>query len=382
MLFGFFVVYISLVRHVFSYEFPFSTSGNSIIDAKGAIVRMRCVNWPGSMETLMPEGLQHNSIENIVLLIKQMNMTCVRLTYSIDVTLSSNLTAYQSLSKLNLTSALQGFIENNPLLINTSVSNVFDEVLNTLGKYNILVLFDNCVSKAMWCCTNDDGNGFWGDRYFDVEQWINGMRFMAQKTVDRPYVIAMSLRNELRGPRQNQPDWYRYVLRGIREAISLVNPQLLIVISGLNYDLNLTFIRSRSIQELVPQSIQNKIVYEAHWYSWSGYGPLDNCTKMIEGIQNAWGFILESNHSYTAPVWLTEFGTNVDSFTGDDQFIDCVKSFLQTPLTNTMSWSYWVLVGTYYIRSGTIEEHDSFGLLTDNWKEIKSKTFIDILSKM
>jgi hypothetical protein len=221
------------------------------------------------METLMPEGLQHNSIENIVLLIKQMNMTCVRLTYSIDVTLSSNLTAYQSLSKLNLTSALQGFIENNPLLINTSVSNVFDEVLNTLGKYNILVLFDNCVSKAMWCCTNDDGNGFWGDRYFDVEQWINGMRFMAQKTVDRPYVIAMSLRNELRGPRQNQPDWYRYVLRGIREAISLVNPQLLIVISGLNYDLDLTFIRSRSIQELVPQSIQNKIVYEAHWYSWS-----------------------------------------------------------------------------------------------------------------
>jgi hypothetical protein len=208
------------------------------------------------------------------------------------------------------------------------------------------------------------------------------MRFMAQKTVDRPYVIAMSLRNELRGPRQNQPDWYRYVLRGILEAISLVNPQLLIVISGLNYDLNLTFIRSRSIQELVPQSIQNKIVYEAHWYSWSGYGPLDNCTKMIEGIQNAWGFILESNHSYTAPVWLTEFGTNVDSFTGDDQFIDCVKSFLQTPLTNTMSWSYWVLVGTYYIRSGTIEEHDSFGLLTDNWKEIKSKTFIDILSKM
>jgi hypothetical protein len=73
---------------------------------------------------------------------------------------------------------------------------------------------------------------------------------------------------------------------------------------------------------------------------------------------------------------------HVDSFTGDDKFIDCVKSFLQTPLTHTMSWSYWVLVGTYYIRSGTIEEHDSFGLLTDNWKEIKSKIFIDILSKM
>jgi endoglucanase len=379
---GIFVVYFFLFTNIYSYKVPFTTLNNSIIDADGTVVRMRCVNWPGSMETLLPEGLQHNSIDNIVLLIKQMNMTCVRLTYSIDVTLSSNLTVYQSLSRLNLTFALQGFIENNPLLINTSVSNVFDSVLNTLGKYNILVLFDNHVSKAMWCCNDNDGNGFWGDKYFDIEQWINGLRFMANKTVDRPYVIAMSLRNELRGARQNQADWYRYVLRGIREAISAINPRLLIVISGLNYDLNLSFIRSLSIQELVPQSIQNKIVYEAHWYSWSYFSLSDDCEKMKSQIQNLWAFILESNHSYTAPVWLTEFGTNVDQFTGDDQFIDCIKGFLQTPLTNTMSWSYWVLAGNYYTRSGTVESHESFGLLTDSWKEIKSKSFIDLLSIM
>jgi hypothetical protein len=377
MLLWFFATYFLLLRNVYSYEVPFSTSGNSIIDAKGTIVRMRCANWPGSMETLMPEGLQHNSIDNIVLLIKQMNLTCVRLTYSIDVTQSGNLTAYESLSRLKLASALQGFMENNPLLINTTVSNVFEAVLNTLGKYNVLVLFDNHISKSMWCCSDSDGNGFWGDRYFDVEQWIAGVTFMAKKTVDRPYVIAMSLRNELRGPRENQPDWYRYVLRGIREAISAVNPRLLIVVSGLHYDTDLTFIRSKSIQELVPQSIQNKIVYEAHWYGLS-----ESCDQRKAGLQNAWGFILEANHSYTAPVWLTEFGTDIDHFTGDDKFIDCVKSFLQTPLTNTMSWSYWVLAGSYYIRSGTVESHDSFGLLTSDWKQIKSQSFIDLLSTL
>ena len=382
MYLGVLLIHLLILPNICSYEYPFSTKDNSIIDAKGEIVRMKCVNWPGSMETLMPEGLQHNSIENIVLLIKQMNLTCVRLTYSIDVTLSSNLSVYQSLSRLQLTSAIQGFIDNNPQLINTTVTNVFEAVLDALGKSNLLVLFDNCNSKASWCCSNTDGNGFWGDQYFDVEQWIYGLRYMAQKTINRPYVIAMSLRNELRGPRQNQADWYRYVLRGILDAISSINPQLLVVVSGLNYDLDLTFIRSKPIQDLVPQSIRNKIVYEAHWYSWSGYGPPDNCTKIKEGIQNAWGFILESNQSYTAPVWLTEFGTNVDLFTGDDQFIDCVQSFFQTPLTNTMSWSYWVLVGTYYIRSGTMEFHDSFGLLTDNWKDIKSKAFIDVLSTL
>ncbi|CAF1668454.1 unnamed protein product [Rotaria magnacalcarata] len=378
-MFRVFVVKFLFLTNIYSYELPFSTLGNSIIDANGAVVRMRCVNWPGSMETLMPEGLQHNSIDNIVLIIKQMNMTCVRLTYSIDVTRSSNLTVYQSLSRLNLTFALQGFMNNNPSLINSTVSNLFDTVLDTLGKYNILVLFDNHVSKAMWCCSDFDGNGFWGDRYFDVEQWIDGLKFMANKTIDRPYVIAMSLRNELRGVRQNQPDWYHNVVRGILEAISFVNPRLLIVISGLNYDLNLSFIRSLPVQNLVPISIRKKIVYEAHWYSWSYYGLLSDCNHVKVSIENAWGFILESNYSYTAPVWLTEFGTNVDQFQGDDEFIDCVKGFLQTPLTQTMSWSYWVLAGSYYIRSGTAESHESFGLLTDDWKNIKSKAFINIL---
>jgi endoglucanase len=106
-------------------------------------VRLRCVNWPGSMETLMPEGLQHNSIEKIIRLIQQMNITCVRLTYSIDATHAGILTVYQSLSRLNLTSALQGFAENNPSLLNTSTSDIYDAVLDPLGQSNLLVLFDN-----------------------------------------------------------------------------------------------------------------------------------------------------------------------------------------------------------------------------------------------
>ncbi|CAF1083455.1 unnamed protein product [Rotaria sordida] len=78
-----------------------------------------------------------------------MNLTCVRLTYSIDVTRSSSLAVYRSLLRLNVILALKGFIENNPLLINKSISYVFDSILNTLGKYNILVLLDNHINKAM-----------------------------------------------------------------------------------------------------------------------------------------------------------------------------------------------------------------------------------------
>ena len=365
-----------------AYDLPFTTSGSSIVDARGNPVRMKCVNWPATMESMLPEGLQHNSIENIVRLIQQMNMTCVRLTYSIDLARSTDLTAYRSLEQLNLTSALAGFQLNNPMLINSTVSEVFNAVLDTLGKYDVLVLLDNHLSKAMWCCGELDGNGFWGDRYFDVETWLDGVRRMAGRTLDRPHVIAMSLRNELRGLRQNEPEWYRNVLRGIREAISLINPRLLIVVSGLHSDLSLSFIRTLSIQELVPQSIKNQIVYEAHWYSWSGYGLSTECDKIKAGIHHAWGFIREPNQRYTAPVWLTEFGLGIDNFTGNDTYINCVQDFLQLPLSRNMSWSYWVLAGSYYVRSGAVESHETFGLLTDDWKSIKSPLFVKLLSTM
>ncbi|CAF4329312.1 unnamed protein product, partial [Adineta steineri] len=75
------VVYL-LLTTIYSYQPPFSTSGNSVVDSSGTAVKLRCVNWAGSMETLLPEGLQHNSIDGIALLIQQMNFNCVRLTYS------------------------------------------------------------------------------------------------------------------------------------------------------------------------------------------------------------------------------------------------------------------------------------------------------------
>ena len=99
-------------------------------------------------------------------------------------------------------------------------------------------------------------------------------------------------------------------------------------------------------------------------------------------IQDTWGFILESNHSYSTPIWLIEFDINVNQFRHDNEFIICVKSFFQMPLTQIMSWPYWVLADSYYIRSDTVELHESFGLLTDNWKKIKSKSLIDIPSTM
>jgi hypothetical protein len=64
---------------------PFVTSGRWIADAGGSNVTYVGVNWPGHGETMVPEGLQHQSIATIVGKIKSLGMNVIRLTYAIEM---------------------------------------------------------------------------------------------------------------------------------------------------------------------------------------------------------------------------------------------------------------------------------------------------------
>ncbi|KAF5935163.1 hypothetical protein HYC85_026292 [Camellia sinensis] len=72
-----------------------------------------------------------------------------------------------------------------------------------------MVILDNHISKPGWCCDESDGNGFFGDQYFNPDLWIKGLTVMASLFKGTPYVVGMSLRNELRGRKENANDWYR-----------------------------------------------------------------------------------------------------------------------------------------------------------------------------
>lgn len=84
-------------------------------------------------------------------------------------------------------------------------------VVSNLGDNNVMVILDNHISKPGWCCSNFDGNGFFGDKYFDPDVWVTGLTKMATLFRNSTNVVGMSLRNELRGSRQNVADWYRYI---------------------------------------------------------------------------------------------------------------------------------------------------------------------------
>jgi hypothetical protein len=64
---------------------PLSTSGRNIIDTTGRTVTYVGVNWPGHMAGMIPEGLQYQSIENIVAKIKSVGFNAIRLTFAVEM---------------------------------------------------------------------------------------------------------------------------------------------------------------------------------------------------------------------------------------------------------------------------------------------------------
>lgn len=82
--------------------------------------------------------------------------------------------------------------------------------MSSLDNNKVMIILDNHISKPGWCCSNFDGNGFFGDKYFNPELWLMGLNRVATIFMGTTNVVGMSLRNELRGPKQNPKDWYRY----------------------------------------------------------------------------------------------------------------------------------------------------------------------------
>jgi len=109
---------------------PFKSSGRWIVDSNGANVSFAGANWPAAAETMLPEGLQYQSIQSIVSKLKDLGMNVIRLTWSIelvdqiyenggkDVTLKSAFTS--ALGQDNGTAIFNKVIKNNPQFSETT----------------------------------------------------------------------------------------------------------------------------------------------------------------------------------------------------------------------------------------------------------------------
>ncbi|KAI6082636.1 glycoside hydrolase family 5 protein [Hypoxylon rubiginosum] len=379
---------------------PLVTSGRWIQDASGATVTYVGVNWPGSLDAMIPEGLQYQSVESIVSRIKSLGMNTIRLTYATemvdqyydnsqkDVTIQKALT--DALGEDDGGSVYDKIITNNPSF-NTSTTRleVYDAIAAECAKQEVYVHLDNHVSKAGWCCSPLDGNAWWGDEFFNVDNWTRGLSFMAEHGKAWSNLMSMSLRNELRisltsasvANTYNWEQWYSYIKQGA-DAINKANSDVLIFLSGLNSDQDLSPVVNGTA--LTPGTATfnrddfsgygDKLVLELHAYdNIIGPGP-SNCIAVEEKLYNTGFKSLTDDATNQFPMVLTEFGLVQNGTASQNPYISCLLDYV--PSRNA-GWMIWQLGGSYYIREGTQDFDETWGLLSHDWSDWRSSDFVN-----
>ncbi|XP_024973957.1 uncharacterized protein LOC112512310 [Cynara cardunculus var. scolymus] len=362
----------------FSYSLPLSTKSRWVVDTlTGDRVKFKCVNWPAHLKPMLAEGLDKQPLNRIVEHVALLGFNCVRLTWATHMfTRYSTKTVMQSFKDLNLTKAIKGLEENNPRVLDLTVVDAFSVVIDVIGSYGVMVVLDNHVSEPMWCCGSNDGNGFFGDKYFDPREWRRGLSIVGNRYAHTPMVVAMSLRNELRGPRQNVTEWYKWVRKGAR-SIHKANCNVLVIISSLHYSIDFTPLKTEPLG--LDSTLPNKIVYETHRYSFTAgpknqwlHQPLNQvCDNVIRGINKKAGFL--TTGSDPAPLFITEFGVDLrGGDRADNLFLTCYMAYLAEM---DLDWALWALQGSYYLREGVQNVDEVFGLLDNNWAGLRNPGF-------
>ncbi|KAJ1326143.1 cellulase family glycosylhydrolase [Microdochium nivale] len=380
---------------------PFTVSGRDIKNANGETIVFAGTNWPGHGEVMIPEGLQYQSIQTIVSKIRSIGMNSVRLTYAIqmvdeiyanngaDITVK---TAFErGLGAANGTAVYKKFLAKNPQFGDaTTRLQVYDAVAAELARQKVYVDLDNHMSRGAWCCGAVDGNGWPGDIDFDEKKWYRGVRYMAEHAKAWPAVVAMSMRNELRSPdaspalrdaKYNWQEWYRFVKIAAAE-IHAGNPDVLVLLSGLNYDTTLTpVVRGTALtpgtEVFNPErdfaGFTNKLVLELHNYENSATSCSGLQSSMqTKGYQAMHPEVASTKH--VMPVLMTEFGFAQTATEWQRVYATCIADLLTK---ERGGWHIWVVVGSYYSRQGTQDFDEPWGLLKHDWSDWRSPEYIE-----
>ncbi|KAH7382626.1 glycosyl hydrolase family 5 protein-like protein/cellulase [Phaeosphaeria sp. MPI-PUGE-AT-0046c] len=375
---------------------PFEAQDRWIVDSTGANFTYVGANWPGAGEVMIPEGLQYQSIASIVSKMKSLKMNHVRLTFAIemiddikdrggDVTIQKS---FQKALGSNGDKVYQNVIKNNPQFgASTTRLQVYDAIAAELAKQQMYVHLDNHMSKAKWCCGTGDNNSWFGDVDFNVKNWRRGLEFMADHSKKWPNMVSLGLRNELRKPDNagsslpyNWATWYDQMMP-VATAVNKANPNILIFLSGLDYDTKLSPVPTASDLGngkkfmLSDFAYKNKLVLELHNYQ----NDATNCGSIESGLWDN-GFRATGEKAVNKmPVVLTEFGFNNADNSYTKTYATCLKKLMPQWRTG---WTVWEIGGSYYIRSGTQDYEETWGLLNHDWSGWRNKDAIKQLQAM
>jgi endoglucanase len=347
---------------------PLHTEGHRIVDSQNRSVRLASVNWYGfDQKEFVAGGLDHQPLALIVKEIKEMGMNSVRLPWANETFEKNPVVADYA-------------IKANPQFKGKHALDVMDAVIGALAKENLMVILDNHVSRADWCCEEKDGNGLWANAEYPEQRWLEDWKAIVLRYKDQAYVVGADLRNELRsgaqwGGADPTLDWHAAAERS-GNAVLEANPKLLVIVEGPDYS---TDFRGAAEKPVILK-LSGRLVYSPHAYS-SKDVQFQSYEEMKQALDARAGFLLLQEPG--VPLWVGEFGTcqtikncGPDGTPNEQWFV----WFVQYLKEKDLSWCYWALNGTQ--SSGEGRKYDAvetYGLLSPDYKTIAAPDILRLL---
>jgi endoglucanase len=284
--------------------FPLRTSGRYIVDAAGKRVKLASVNWAGGHEDLMvPGGLNYRHRDDIAALVKDMGFNSVRLLFAVRTVTYGGQADPASLAA-------------NPDLAGKTPWQVYQACAQALTAQGIIVIPNCHILYGGWCCSAADGQGLWWNGGWPASAFFGAWQTVARAFAGNPLVAAYDIKNEPRPATVSghtyTPTWDDNLLTGFHgmyvkagNLIHQIDPDPLIICEGLNYATDLTGAASRPVTLDRP----GKVVYSLHEYPW--FHPAGQSrSDYLASMHSRGGFITDPGHSWTAPLWVGEFGVS------------------------------------------------------------------------
>lgn len=343
---------------------PLHTVGYRIMDATGHNVRLTSVNWYGfDQKEYVVGGLDHAPIGVIIDQIKKIGVNSVRLPWANETIEHDPLVRDYAVAA-------------NPQFKGKHAMAVMDAVVDALARAQIMVILDNHMSNADWCCSERDDNGLWYNREYPETKWLADWKAIATRFRKQRWVVGADLRNELRssaawGGPDAKLDWHAAAERG-GKAVLEANPHLLIMVEGPEYSTNLSGFDKLPVR--LP--VAHRLVYSPHAYYSEGQGSLK-----FEELKSAYEaralFLLHAKPE--TPIWVGEFGACQTLDCGADS--EWLKAFVRLLQENPqISWSYWPLNGTQSSGAGRkFDSVETYGLLSTDYKNIGAPKVVELL---
>ncbi|MGP3980347.1 glycoside hydrolase family 5 protein [Streptomyces sp. KR80] len=359
---------------------PLSTRGRYIVDADGNRFKLKSGNWHGASGTWtgsgdpddpannhageksdrIPLGLDRAPVSEILDGFRELGLNSIRLPFSNEMVHDQRPVADASVAA-------------NPALRGKTPLQVYDVAVKALTDAGFAVILNNHTNTSRWCC-GVDGNERWNSSQ-STQTWESDWLFMVRRYKDNPRVVGADLYNEVRRSVWDDPnwglgdnhDWFAASQRLGDRILQEANPDLLIIVEGINWTGIPVdgFAHERPILEPVQRLSHTlvrsgKLVYAAHFYDYTGpnhsgatgtgetsdprYRDFSRAELYDVLRRQAFYVSSEKDKHFTAPVWIGEFGIGGRNETGVKQRA-WFHNFVDYLIDTDADFAYWPLVG-------------------------------------